>query len=93
MAFRIGVALMFGSLLPWLTMPGVPFLPLTVAEQGVVAGALVALAELIFWPGVALAGKGAWEAAKAQGWRRMPVVMWQMLLTGRAPMEGSPPAA
>jgi hypothetical protein len=93
MAFRIGVALMVGSLLPWLTMPAVPFLPLTVAEQGVVVGALVGLAELIFWPGVALAGKGAWEAAKAQGWRRMPVVMWQMLLTGRVPVEGPPPAA
>ena len=85
MAFRIGVVLIMGSILPWLLLPVVPFLPLSGARQGAAAGGLVVAAELIFWPGLALAGKGAWQAAKARGWRRLPAAMWEMLRTGRPP--------
>lgn len=88
MLFRLGVLLIGSSILPWLALPLVPLLPLPGAEAGVVAGALLLGAELLFWPGVALAGKGAWQAAKARGWRRLPASLAEMFRTGRA-LEGA----
>lgn len=83
MLFRIGVGLMASSIVPWLLLPLVPFLPLTAAQAGALAGALLVSAELVFWPGLALAGKDAWQAAKARGWRQLPAAMAEMLRTGK----------
>lgn len=85
MAFRLGVVLMALSVVPWLLLPVVPFLSLSGARAGLVAGGLVIAAELVFWPGLALAGRDAWRAAKARGWRRLPTAMVEMLRTGAPP--------
>ncbi|MCK6506289.1 transporter suffix domain-containing protein [Myxococcota bacterium] len=89
MLFRLGVALMASSIVPWLLLPLVPFLPLTAAQAGTLAGAMLLSAELVFWPGLALAGKDAWQAAKARGWRQLPAAMVQMLRTGK-PLAQAP---
>jgi len=89
MLFRLGVGLMGSSIVPWLLLPVVPFLPLSGAQSGAMAGGLVIAAELVFWPGLALAGRGAWEAAKARGWRQLPAAMVEMLRTGK-PVDPGP---
>ena len=89
MLFRLGVALMASSIVPWLLLPLVPFLPLSAAQAGTLAGGLLLSAELIFWPGLALAGRDAWQAARARGWRQLPGAMAQMLRTGR-PLSTTP---
>lgn len=83
MLFRLGVGLMGSSIVPWLMLPVVPFLPLSGGQSGALAGGLLLSAELIFWPGLALAGKDAWQAAKARGWRQLPSAMLEMLRTGK----------
>ncbi len=60
---RTGVALLGLSLLLWIPLPVVPFLPLSVGAGTAVAGGLVVGAEIAFWAGAALAG---------------PEVVWRM---------------
>jgi len=59
------------SFFPWLVLPAVPWLATGAKAQASLAGALVILGELLFWPGVALAGKDVWEAAKSKGWKHI----------------------
>lgn len=84
MIFRLGVALMLASSIPWLLLLVVPVLPWSLAARGTVAGVLLASAELLFWLGVAAAGRETWRAAKRAGWRRLPGALWRMLISGRA---------
>ena len=67
--FRLGIILMLLSFIPWILLPAVPWLANGLGSQARLAGALVLLGELLFWPGLALAGKDAWNAAKSHGWR------------------------
>jgi hypothetical protein len=66
---RTGIVLILLSFLPWLVLPAVPWLAKGLSQQATLAGGLVALGEILFWPGLALAGKDAWRAAKSHGWR------------------------
>ncbi len=54
---KLGVGLAIGSFIPWLLLPVLPFLPLSVAHKAIGAGFLLGLAELMFWAGVLLAGQ------------------------------------
>jgi hypothetical protein len=56
---RAGVALLIGSLLLWVPLPIVPFLPASAATKGAIGGGLVVAAEIAFWAGAALAGPDA----------------------------------
>jgi hypothetical protein len=53
---QAGLGLAIGSVLPWLLLLGLPFLPLTVAQKALGAGGLLVLAEVMFWLGALLAG-------------------------------------
>ena len=66
----VGVILMSASLILWILLLGVPFLPLTVAARGTVATAVIVVAEVIFWGGAALAGPEA--ARRMRSWWRRP---------------------
>ena len=67
---RVGVIMMGASLPLWVLLLGVPFLPLSVAERGTVATALIVVAEVMFWAGAALAGPEA--ARRMRSWWRRP---------------------
>lgn len=75
---------MLASSIPWLLLLVVPVLPGSLATRGMVAGVLLASAEVTFWLGVAAAGRETWRAAKRAGWRRLPGELWRMFIRGRA---------
>lgn len=64
----VGVVLMCGSLLLWVLLLGVPFLPLGVGARGAVATGVVVVAELAFWGGAVIAGPEA--ARRIRSWWR-----------------------
>ena len=57
------------SLLLWVCLLGVPFLPLSAAGRGTVATALIVLAEGAFWVGAVIAGPAATRRMRSW-WRR-----------------------
>ena len=63
--------LMSASLGLWILLPGVPFLPLSVAARGAVGTALIVVAEVIFWAGAAMAGPETARRMRSW-WRRQP---------------------
>ena len=63
-----GVILMSLSLLLWVSLLGVPFLPVSMAGRGAVATAVIVVAELAFWVGAAMAGPEA--ARRMRSWWR-----------------------
>jgi hypothetical protein len=83
MWFRVGLIAIALSFVPWLFMAAAPLFGLSVAAgAGLVAGLLV-VAEVLFWVGLALAGKDTWQAVKARGWRRAPRELGRLLVHGR----------
>ena len=64
-----GVILMSLSLLLWVCLLGVPFLPLSAAGRGAVATALIVIAEVAFWVGAVIAGPAATRRTRSW-WRR-----------------------
>jgi uncharacterized membrane protein YfbV (UPF0208 family) len=64
--YRVGVVLIALSLLPWAAMPflAMPFVGLSAAQAGVAAGVLFVVAEVLFYTGIALAGKEAYTRLK-----------------------------
>ncbi len=64
----VGVILMSLSLLLWVCLLGVPFLPLSAAGRGTVATALIVIAEVAFWVGAVIAGPAA--ARRMRSWWR-----------------------
>ncbi|MFN7685210.1 MAG: transporter suffix domain-containing protein [Oligoflexia bacterium] len=88
---RLGVALILASFLPWLVLPAVPWLAHGAVNQAKLSGALIALGEVLFWPGLALAGKPAWKTAKAHGWRRMIPALVKILIRGETLKVDNPP--
>jgi hypothetical protein len=57
------------SLLLWVCLLGIPFLPLSVAGRGTVATVLIVTAEVVFWVGAAIAGPAATRRIRSW-WRR-----------------------
>ena len=64
-----GVILMSLSLLLWVCLLGVPFLPLSVAARGAVATALIVIAEVAFWVGAVITGPATTRRMRSW-WRR-----------------------
>jgi hypothetical protein len=54
---KLGVGLAIGSFIPWLLLLVLPFLPLSVGQKAIGVGILLAVAEVMFWVGVVLAGQ------------------------------------
>jgi len=82
--FRLGVLLILGSFVPWIILPAVPWLAEGTTARLSLSGGLIALGELLFWPGLALSGKEAWNSAKSHGWRRVVPELFRKL---RAPKK------
>ena len=53
---KLGILLAIASVLPWLLLLVLPFLPCSLAERAILAAGLLVLAEVMFWVGAALAG-------------------------------------
>lgn len=88
MLFRIGLIAIVLSFVPWLAIAAAPLLGLSLAASaGLVAGALVG-AEVLFWSGLALAGKDTWRTVKARGWRRAPRELARLLVHGSPDTTG-----
>ena len=64
-----GVIVMSLSLLLWVCLLGVPFLPMSAAGRGTVATALIVIAEVAFWVGAVIAGPAATRRVRSW-WRR-----------------------
>jgi hypothetical protein len=94
--FRIGLFAIALSFVPWLAIAAAPLLGLSLGESaGLVAGAAV-VAEMLFWTGLAMAGRDTWHAIRTRGWRRAPRELFRLLVRGRpAPprpaVESDPP--
>lgn len=83
MWFRVGLIAIVLSFVPWLAIAAAPLLGLSFgASAGLVAGSLV-VAEVLFWTGLAMAGKDTWQTIKASGWRRAPRELSRLLIHGR----------
>ena len=83
MWFRVGLVAIALSFVPWVVIAAAPLLGLSLAASaGLVAGLLVA-AEVLFWSGLALAGKETWQTVKARGWRHAPRELGRLLVHGR----------
>ena len=89
MWFRVGLIAIALSFLPWVAIAVAPLLGLSLAARaGLVTGLLV-VAEVLFWAGLALAGKETWQTVKARGWRHAPRELLRLLVRGRpAPSPG-----
>jgi len=61
---RVGWMLLVVSFVPWLLVLGLPFVGLSFAESGAWAGGAVIGAEILFYVGVLLVGKEAYQAIK-----------------------------
>ena len=76
----LGAVLVALSVLLWLVLPAVPFLPYSTASKGALAGGFLAGAEVAFWLGLVLLGpelaarvRSAWRSFRprlAPGERR-----------------------
>lgn len=83
MLFRLGVALIVLSFVPWIFVAGTFLVGVSLTTgAGFVGGSLVG-AEVMFWGGLALAGKDTWQAVKAAGWRGAPGELARLFVEGR----------
>jgi uncharacterized membrane protein YfbV (UPF0208 family) len=66
--YRVGIVLIVLSVLPWAAMPflAMPFMGLSATQAGVAAGVLFVVAEVLFYAGIALAGKEAYTRLKSR---------------------------
>ena len=53
---KLGILLAIGSVIPWLLLLVLPFLPWSLTEQAIAVAGLLVFAEVMFWVGVVLAG-------------------------------------
>ena len=83
MLFRLGIVAFIASFLPWIAIALAPLMGLSLAGATGFVGAALITAEILFWGGLALAGKDAWQAVRANGWRRAPRALARLLIGGR----------
>jgi hypothetical protein len=83
MLFRVGILAIIASFLPWLAIALAPLMGLSLAGAAGFVGAALITAEILFWGGLALAGKETWQAVRANGWRRAPRALARLLTRGR----------
>jgi VIT1/CCC1 family predicted Fe2+/Mn2+ transporter len=74
---RIGLIIVGISLLFWVFLPVIPFLPLKAGQKGILATVTFVLAEVLFYLGVFMAGKSVIQRYQKQLdprrlWRKQP---------------------
>ena len=76
MWFRVGIVAIVASFAVWVVIALAPLVGpvvgLSLGEAGGAIGVLLVIAEVLFWAGLALAGKDTWRTVKVHGWRRAP---------------------
>ena len=83
MLFRLGILAIIASVLPWLAIALAPLVGRSLSGAAGLIGAALITAEILFWSGLALAGKDTWHAVRANGWRRAPRALARLLTRGR----------
>lgn len=83
MLLRIGLTFVIVSSAPWLAIPTAPLLAGSAAEAALIATGLWAASSILFWGGVALAGRDAWATVRAHSWRALPGALWRAVRDGR----------
>ena len=71
---KLGILLAVGSVIPWLLLLVLPFLPLSLTEQAIAAAGLLVFAEVMFWVGVAgheVVGRVRQKLNPKALWKRM----------------------
>ena len=85
MLLRVGLIAIVLSFVPWLAIGAAPLLGLSLGASAGLVGVSLVVAEVLFWVGLALAGKDTWKTIKARGWRRAPHELTRLLIHGRPP--------
>ncbi|HVH20969.1 MAG TPA: transporter suffix domain-containing protein, partial [Pseudonocardia sp.] len=67
MLFRVGLIAIVLSVVPWLAIGVAPLLGLSLGASAGLIGVSLVVAEVLFWTGLALAGKDTWQTIKARG--------------------------
>jgi hypothetical protein len=70
-----------------------PLLGLSLGASAGLVTVLAVVAEVLFWVGLALAGKDTWQTIKARGWRRAPRELGRLLVHGRPQASHPVPAS
>lgn len=87
MWFRVGIVAIVASFAVWVVIALAPLVGpvvgLSLGEAGGAIGVLLVIAEVLFWAGLALAGKDTWRTVKVHGWRRAPGELTKLLVHGR----------
>ena len=83
MLLRVGLIAIVLSFVPWLAIGAAPLLGLSLGASAGLVGVSLVVAEVLFWVGLALAGKDTWQAVKARGWRHAPRELGRLLVRGR----------
>jgi phosphate/sulfate permease len=66
--------LAIGSVIPWLLLLVLPFLPLSLTERAMGAAGLLVMAEVMFWVGAVLAGQ---EVVRGFRQKLNPKALWK----------------
>ena len=72
---KLGILLAIASVVPWLLLLVLPFLPFSLAERAILAAGLLVLAEVMFWVGAALAGH---EVVRRFRQKLNPKALWKL---------------
>ena len=72
---KLGILLAIASVVPWLLLLVLPFLPFSLAERAILAAGLLVLAEVMFWVGAALAGP---EVVRRFRQKLNPKALWKL---------------
>jgi hypothetical protein len=73
---KLGLFLAIGSVIPWLLLLVLPFLPLPLAERAMLAAGLLVMAEVMFWVGAVLAGQ---EVVRRFRQKLNPKAVWNRM--------------
>jgi hypothetical protein len=74
---KLGIVLAIGSVIPWLLLFALPFLPLSLTERAMGVAGLLVIAEVMFWVGAVLAGQ---EVVRRFRQTLNPRALWKMMV-------------
>ena len=82
LCIRIGAICLMLAGAGWCISPFLPWFFSSARLKMLSVGAILLAAEILFWLGLVLAGRGTWDLARRKGWRQVPAALWQVVRTG-----------
>ena len=83
MKLKVGILMILLSFVPWALLPVAAWLAPGAGAKAAWSGGLILVGELLFWPGLLLAGKESWAitqaSAKEFGWKHALGELWKRL--------------